>query len=563
MIEFYGRKLYNTSVFEWGELAKEYIPHFMWYRDVKKEDTGEHVRARWCSYCGCFNELDKNEIYDIYIGYHDLATCKHQTQNLCPCCGYPVTFINENKMTSYNSLTRVHRIIFSDYIDFDHVIFYACRVMNYPDRYYEEQFIQIEPSTCYELSPGSVKMYRYDGEKWVQRKNYGEPYQNYFGHGGDYQFAMLGHELDLKGTFLQYFHFHEFENVGRSGQTFYGDRYYFYMTFLCDCCMYPQLEFLMKNDCYSIVYDLVYGRNFNRQMLNWKAENYVDFFGIKKSDVKPFIDCNLSLYLLKLYHQNGKRISLSDICLSFQGYSSAYFEQLLELCNLHGIDIGYLNKYFNAHMIPRDRHNSRIYDSTFQMWRDYVQACEKLDIDLSDRHYLFPSDLPGEHDKRVEQLRVLEDKNLVKMAAKSLARRDRQYRFEDDNFIIYVPHTPEELVAEGRMQDNCVSTHYTQRHFRDVTTICFLRDKRNIDESFYTIEICNRTVHQKHGYLNDLGHRANTPEKKEKWVRFLGKPRAEADAFYRKWLAWVQSGSPRDVYGNPITESKKEKRKQA
>ena len=335
------------------------------------------------------------------------------------------------------------------------------------------------------------------------------------------------------------------------------------MTFLCDCCMYPQLEFLMKNGCYGAVADLVYGRDFNRNMLNWKSKSYVDFFGIKKTDVKPFMECNLSLYLLRLYYENGKQIPLSDICLAYKGYSSEYFGQLIELCSSYKIDIEKLSKYFNAHMIPRDRHNSCLYDSTFQMWRDYVQACEKLDIDLSDRYYLFPSDLPGEHDKRVEQLRIVQNDNLVKNAEKSLLRRDKQYNFEDDDFIIYVPHTAEELVAEGKMQSNCVSSHYTRKHFEDLSTICFLRDKKNPDESFYTIEICNRTVHQKHGYLNDLGYRADTPEKKERWAAYIGKPRAAADAFYKKWLSWVESGSPRDAFGKPILENNKEKRKRA
>ena len=81
---FYGRELYSASLFDWEQVAQEYIPHFMWYRDVTKED-GSKVRAAWCSYCGGFYEFGKKEDFVIYTGCLYLATCNHLSLNYCPC----------------------------------------------------------------------------------------------------------------------------------------------------------------------------------------------------------------------------------------------------------------------------------------------------------------------------------------------------------------------------------------------------------------------------------------------------------------------------------------------
>ena len=253
-----------------------------------------------------------------------------------------------------------------------------------------------------------------------------------------------------------------------------------------------------------------------------------------------------------LYHQSGKKIPLATICGEYKNYSPAYLEKLIELAQTYNVSIDKINSYFIRNLIPRDRHNSRLYDSTFQMWRDYIEACKDLNIDLSDKQFLFPKDLVQAHDERVAEVGLIHDELLVKKAKKSLDRRALQYNFEDERFTIYVPRTPRELVEEGRMQSNCVAKNYTEKHFNDVSTICFLRDKQSPDESFYTIEICNRTLYQKYGYLNDRFERVYNDDQRERWAQYIAKPRVLADAFVDKWLAWVKAGSPRDVRGVPI-----------
>ena len=572
--DFYGRKIYNSSFERWEELAKEYIPHFMYYRDCKRGDdimNGMYIgmveeeparsRVGWCTYCGSCFSWDSSERSDIYTNAQEFFKAKHGERLECPCCFRPVTFISERKMTSYNSLTKVQRLIFSDEIDKNHVNFYAVRVRNYGDMDTVEQLIEFEPASVYELSPGSVKMYRYGYDQkqhkscWIEQKSIQEPFKTYFGHGGDYNFVELGFEYEFGDTFLKYSQFEDFENVGMCEEKFYGDRYYYYMTYLCMYCLYPQIEFLMKNGSYVWIYDLVYNRDKNKKYIDWTAKNYMDMFRMNKLEVKAFATCGFSKSLLERYYHSDKSQSIIELCEIFKGYSFNFHSELLSLLDTYKISIDKLNRYFNKNFVQRDRFNSRCYDSTFQMWRDYIKSCEILGVDLDNEKMLFPSDLIGAHDERALQVDIMQNEELLKRAQRSLERRDKKYRFEDDRFIIYLPHLPSELVLESNMQDNCVAKNYTQKHFKDECTILFLREKAKINESLYTIEMVGNTVVQKHGYHND--NYSCDKEGKKAWAYYMSRPLKEANRFFDLFLSWVCKGSPRDSRGIPIIQEKK------
>lgn len=569
---FFGRTIYNSSWCRWEELAKEYIPHFMFYRDFDRNDEFDYPslfmiddeinngRIGYCSYCGDSYWWTNVDRTDIYCGATDFIAAFHQDRGECPNCFRPVTFINEKKMTTYNSLTKVKRLIFSDEIDNNHINFYAVRVYNHVDDDSPEQFIEFEPASCYELSPGSVKMYRYSGDdQWVEQKSIQEPFKTFFGHGGDYEFVELGFENEFGNTFLKYSQFDDFENVGTCPEKFYGDKYFYYMTYLCMYSLYPRIEFLMKAGGYSWVYDLVYNKNKNRKYIDWSAKNYSDMFRMSKAEIKAFMSCSLSKVLLELYYNEGDGMSIIDFCKMFRCYSSEFHVQLVTLLKDYKISIDKLNRYFDTHYVMRDRVNSLFYDASFQIWRDYIEACENLGVDLDKGNLLFPKDLIAEHDKRIAQIKFSEDQKLLARAQRSLERRDLRYRFEDERFIIYLPHTCSELVFESNMQDNCVAKNYTKMHFRDETTILFLREKEKINESFYTIEIRGNVVVQKKGYHNDVYPRDE--KGKEAWAYYMSRPRMEAEEFFSKWLKWVKAGSPRDTKGVPIVDKNKERKK--
>lgn len=63
--------------------------------------------------------------------------------------------------------------------------------------------------------------------------------------------------------------------------------------------------------------------------------------------------------------------------------------------------------------------------------------------------------------------------------------------FEDDNFIVIVPTTAQEIIAEGEAQHNCVGRLYLPKVVNKETHIVFIRQKNVPNDSFITCEVNN------------------------------------------------------------------------
>ena len=95
------------------------------------------------------------------------------------------------------------------------------------------------------------------------------------------------------------------------------------------------------------------------------------------------------------------------------------------------------------------------------------------------------------------------------------------YEYEDEEFIIRLPKTVNEIVNEGTTQRICIGG-YTTRHSKGETNLFFLRRKDDEDTPFYAIEMNNnKSIVQIHGFGNKwLG---NNPEAIPTVIRWLRK----------------------------------------
>lgn len=96
-------------------------------------------------------------------------------------------------------------------------------------------------------------------------------------------------------------------------------------------------------------------------------------------------------------------------------------------------------------------------------------------------------------------------------------------QFEDDNFIVHVPMTSAEIIAEGEAQNNCVGRLYLPKVIDHIRHIVFVRQKSNPDKSFITCEIStNGSIGQ---YLLRHNKRVNQDSDsyrfKQKYQEFL------------------------------------------
>jgi len=213
-------------------------------------------------------------------------------------------------------------------------------------------------------------------------------------------------------------------------------------------------------------------------------------------------------------------------------------------CTSRQIDLSAAKKYLAA-KAP----SLRLRD-TFVSWRDYVRAAEGLGYDLSVHNVLFPRALLEAHDNAVASEIIYSNGKLTRGQLAGLKERKKRFGFKDERFEIVVPMTVEEIVAEGRMQRNCVAG-YAEWHINGTLTILFLRERSKSDESFYTIEYREGEIKQCRGYSNEtyIGLR---DDEKERVKYFKSRDREGALRFKDKWWCWVAQGSPRDANGKPI-----------
>ena len=83
----------------------------------------------------------------------------------------------------------------------------------------------------------------------------------------------------------------------------------------------------------------------------------------------------------------------------------------------------------------------------------------------------------------------LRKQELDNKAIKAMADRHRTaLAFENDDYVVVIPETADEIINEGNNQHNCVSG-YVRDVIRQYCTIVFVRQKSNPNKSYITVEI--------------------------------------------------------------------------
>lgn len=122
--------------------------------------------------------------------------------------------------------------------------------------------------------------------------------------------------------------------------------------------------------------------------------------------------------------------------------------------------------------------------------------------------------------RRLWDMQEAERQKKLEEKMKTLNKERIKMNYEDDEFIIRLPHTLAEIVNEGSVLHHCVGG-YTTNHAQGSCTIMFLRRKSDPDTSFYTIEVSSsNTISQIHGRYNKwLGNDPDAIPTVVRWLR--------------------------------------------
>lgn len=250
---------------------------------------------------------------------------------------------------------------------------------------------------------------------------------------------------------------------------------------------YPSVEILTKAGLADVVKTKLYGyRTYGA--IDWRACKLHNIFKVSKQDYLRLTASGAELLHFWLWQQARKeksKLRIADFIkisgkTSLEGYLTE-FKILRKYTTMHRI-FNYVEKQFNH---AKDHYRSQGYVLT--TWRDYIQDCLKLELDLSDDAVLFPRDLEATHQETMKRIKYVEHQKMREQALKRKQELEK-YEFQEGEFLIRVPVTTKEIVAEGNKLSHCVGG-YAERHIRGETTILFLRSVKNPDEPFYTIEL--------------------------------------------------------------------------
>lgn len=229
---------------------------------------------------------------------------------------------------------------------------------------------------------------------------------------------------------------------------------------------------------------------------------------------------------------------------SAQTILSAY-KQKLPILEAQKFDLAkkeLLNNYDYTNHISNIIPKNEIYDflkylenqkSNVNSYRDYLTACEFLNIDMSLEKNKYPHDFKRWHDIRIDEYHTAqakEDEKKRKDLYNKFAEVANKYlslqRDLDDSFAVLIAKSPAELINEGNKLNHCVGRMgYDQKFAREETLIFFVRSKDNVKKPFVTLEYSL----SKHKVLQCYGNHDSKPSDEvldfvnKKWLPYANR----------------------------------------
>ncbi len=188
--------------------------------------------------------------------------------------------------------------------------------------------------------------------------------------------------------------------------------------------------------------------------------------------------------------------------------------------------------------------------TVLNQYNDYIDMMTRLHKNTADEMVYRCKELKRRHDECVEEinrLRQIEqmkrDKAYAREQAKELRKKyptaeavlneiRPKFEYKNQNYMILVPRTLSEIVAEGSSLHHCVAStdRYFDRIMQNETYICFLRKVSDPKLPFYTIEVePGGTVRQHRGMYDEEPNLDEVKEFIKEWQKQLKKKLTKKD----------------------------------
>lgn len=501
----------------------------------------------WCSCCMTHNFIDNPprtvtpEIAEVLYGRHN-ETC------ICPYCGARATYKNARKLGKKTKLPQYLPVVLLAEKDGDLYARAYWTRKTYATLDGAPEFYLAE---AYHFTPGQATIWYDADEKPYARSisgNYDPQHRvitEPFTEGSYYYFRYKPYVvLGLDAIGKSAFRYCGYESFERGIDAVWGletvRTRYDMMKFFAAASIYPrQIEMLLKTNCGELVDDLVRGRKKNRDIFDWSRDNYLDAFGLSKTEMRAWRESGAELETIAWYRKL-RRAGLSESfeTLKYLDEMCQYtfpMEDFVRLCCRARVKPARLAAYLS-------QGQKAIPENEIQTYKDYLDMAKALGWDMKNDTVKLPKNLHRRHDEAVIEINIKLANEGIKLADDSIIKRRAKYNFEMGDYLIRCAVSANEIIREGKTLQHCVGG-YAQRHMSGALTICFLRRRDAPHKSLYTIEIQGNRLMQIHGFQND---------------RNAANPRTTMAWMIKPWLDWIAKGSKRDKDGKPRLPKKKE-----
>lgn len=385
----------------------------------------------WCSCCLRHGEIDILPRTVTTVEY-ELLYNKHNEHVTCPYCGARATYKNVRKLGKKTRLPQYLPVVLLAEKNGDLYARAYWTRKTYATLDGAPEFYLVEG---YHFTPGRATIYAqsysgfephsvsgsYDPVHRVVTEPFTEGSYYYFRYK---PYVVLG--LDAIGKSA--FRYCGYESFERGIDAVWGletvRTRYDMMKFLAAASIYPrQIEMLLKTNCGELVDDLVRGRKKNRYIFDWSRDNYLDAFGLSKTEMRAWRESGAELEAIAWY----RRLRRAGLSESFET-----IKYLDEMCPYTFPMKDFVRLCCRARVKPARlaaylaQEQKTIPENEIQTYKDYLDMAKTLCWDMKNDTVRLPKDLHRRHDEAAIEINIKLANEGIKLANDSIIKTPRQ-----------------------------------------------------------------------------------------------------------------------------------------
>lgn len=458
-----------------------------------------NTRYGYCTGCGKDFVIEIKEMRTYTDNDVDVLTARHNEKVICPRCGRTVT-------KRYAGYSR--KDMYANAAEFKADKSGALIVYVYKFTYgFSENFRNKPDWHCWQIGYFDLHKYFHMLYGWDDPRAYtGDRYTNEI---------LFTNEQKVESPFeySQSIKCFELQKAAEKSNLKYAclDKYmnnsfvkdmFRYLNFYCS---YPEItEKLMKEGYEDDIEQYLFGNLSG--CFNVQAKNVPAFFKLDKAHLKTLHEFK-HIYgrneIRAMQYMQNNKMKLTYGAFNFISSNYRNIDLIRRLQDFMGMQklIKYVEK--QGALCVCQHYYGTIEHSFFSNYEDYIQQCEMLGYDLTDKNIAVPMNLFQAHQQLTEILNAKKaaeeaeaQRKKMKKFKKRLQKLKEKYCYTDGNLLIRPAENYKDLQKEGTTLHHCVYSNYADRHIKGETTILFIRRVSEPDKPFYTMEYKNAAVVQ-------------------------------------------------------------------